>query len=140
MRIDAQAKTKLLRELALDLDWNAAAKRAGITQTQLNNLKNNEKFMKLSETILKNAMKVNSGVDETLAKFRRTQEILSKELEGGNMNVAAALIRSHELEFRQHGLFEKDNSQKSQAVQISINLQTPVHKTIDGVLKDVKKQ
>lgn len=135
MRMTEALKAQLLREYAMDLDWSSAAKRVGISAGQLQRVRQDEKFMALAQRSLEKHVE-NSGVEQAVDKFRRTQDILAKELEQGNMSVAGALIRSHEIEFRQHGLFEKDNGQKKQAVQINISFPDAKPEIVKGEVID----
>lgn len=119
-RITEVQKKNMLRELLLDGDWSAAAKRAGLVNRQAEHLRNNALFMEKAKGIIEKAGI--REVKEAENRFRRTQEVLMQELEGGNMAVASTLMKSHEIEFRKHGMFEKDNKQKGQSVMINISL------------------
>lgn len=79
--------------------------------------------MQKAEKLFNHVTEAVADVEGTVKRFQQTQQVLMNELNGGNMGVANALIRSHELEFRMHGLFEKDNNQKNAPVQINISLQ-----------------
>jgi hypothetical protein len=135
MKVTEAVKLRLLQEFMLDYDWSAAAKRVGITPNQLVNIKRDEKYMRIAERGLEKAIVDGADLDGAVKRFRQTQEILAKELEGGNMSVASSLMKSHEIEFRQHGLFEKDNGQKNMPVQVNIVLQQPER----GVVIDGEK-
>lgn len=135
MRVTEALKAQLLREYAMDLDWSSAAKRVGISAGQLQRVRQDERFMALAHKSLEKHTE-SGGIGQAVEKFRRTQELLTKELEQGNMSVAGALIRSHEIEFRQHGLFEKDNGQKKQAVQINISFPDAKPEVVKGEVID----
>lgn len=137
MRITENTKIRLLQELVLDMDWGSAAKRMGLSKGQLEKIKADEVFMERANRIVDRAIADGSGISEAVKRFERTQKVLSQELEAGNMGVAGALIKSHEIEFRMHGLFEKDNSQKVAPVQINISLEAPALSA--GVVIDGEK-
>lgn len=48
--------------------------------------------------------------------------MLATMLEEGDAKVAGALVKTHEMEFRKLGLFEKDNSQKQKPVMFNIDM------------------
>lgn len=120
----------LLRELTIDFDWIAAAKRAGISQGQLVTIKKDEKFMASAENLMNKSMAVMSDAEEAVKKFKVTQDILIDELKDGNMTVASNVLKSHEMEFRMHGLFEKDNKQKGEALVLNITMHAPEPKDV----------
>jgi predicted DNA-binding protein (UPF0251 family) len=136
MKVTENTKVRLLQELILDMDWDAASKRMGLTKGQLEKIRADEAFMARAGRILDKAIAETSGVSEAVKRFEVTQRRLADALEEGNMAVAGALIKSHEIEFRMHGLFEKDNGQKVAPVQINISLEAPV---TGGVVIDGKK-
>lgn len=112
----------ILRELAIDFDWSAAAKRAGLTKKQLDTLLKDEKFLQKGEELINKGTAGLIDIEEANKKFQKTQSILMDALNDGDFSVASSLMKSHEMEFRRFGLFEKDNKQKGQAVQINISL------------------
>lgn len=112
----------LLRELPLDFDWDAAAKRCGITKFQLKTIRDNKEFAKRAEKLMAKSEEGVTDVARAIDKFRKTQQILMDAMEDGDLSVAGAVIKAHEMEYRMHGLFEKDNKQKGSAVQINISL------------------
>ena len=137
-------KAQMLKELAKDFDWSAAGKRLGITKQKLHLLKKDQTFVKHGQKIIEKATEQIGGIDAAVEKFNNTQAILADALGAGEYSVASALVKTHELEYRMHGLFEKDNRQKGGTVMINIELETdpnPVmiedNNAIDGeVVKD----
>lgn len=136
-------KSQMLKELAKDFDWSAAGKRLGITRQKLCLLKKDEAFVKQGQKIIEKATEQIGGIDAAVQKFNKTQSLLSEALEGGELSIASALVKTHELEYRMHGLFEKDNRQKGGTVMINIELETdpnPVRieddNAIDGEIVD----
>jgi hypothetical protein len=120
----------LLREITVDFDWSAAAKRAGVTPGQLATIKKDEKFMTMAENLMHKSMAAMSDAEAAVQKFKVTQEILIDELKDGNMTVASNVLKSHEMEFRMHGLFEKDNKQKGEALVLNITMHAPEPKDV----------
>lgn len=80
--------------------------------------------MRNGKRIVDKATEEIGGVQAAIDKFNRTQELLADALESGELGVANALVKTHELEYRMHGLFEKDNRQKGGTVMINIELET----------------
>lgn len=136
VKVNEESKAKLLQELMLDMNWDAAAKRVGLTKDQLILVKRNKKFMELAESKLNKAMGDQMDAEGALKRFRETQKFLEKAIRAGELGVASSLIKSHEMEFRLHGLFEKDNQQKSAPMQINISLSDPA-KTIEGKATEI---
>ena len=128
-------EASLLAELAADFDWNAAAKRIGISKSTLDRMLADPDFKKRGQDIIDKAMGERSGINEAVDRFKRTQEILEAELQGGNLDVSNALIKTHEMEFKMHGLFEKDNKQKGSNVMINISFDKDSVVNVDG--KDI---
>jgi hypothetical protein len=120
-----QREADLLRELALDFDLNAAAKRAGITKTDLEHMLKSDTFRGRCNTVIGKSVSAASDVASAVKKFQRTQEKLITALDDGDLGVSAALLKSHEMEFKMHGLFEKDNKQKGSSVSINITFENP---------------
>jgi hypothetical protein len=130
-------KTMLLMELSKDFDWKAAAKRAKIDSKRLSTLKKDKEFLKKGQDLINQATSNIAGraVKEAISKFEETQKTLTQMLAEGESKVASALVKTHELEYRMHGLFEKDNRQKQAPVTINISLDEPEPRqaeTIDG--------
>lgn len=121
MRLTEATKSRILQELTLDMDLVAASKRVGISSGQLAKLRKDARFMKKVEKGVSKGVEENGGIEESVRRFRRTQDVLSRELESGNVGVASSLMKSHEIEFKMHGLFEKDNNQKNSPVQINVS-------------------
>lgn len=71
-------------------------------------------------------------MEDAVKRFRNTQKILEEELAGGNLEISNALIKTHEMEFKMHGLFEKDNKQKGSNVMINISFDKDSAVNIDG--------
>jgi len=120
-----QKEADLLRELALDFDWHAASKRAGLTPNQLENLMRDNAFVKRGQAIISKGIGDRSGVDDAIKRFKTTQDKLITALDDGDLTVSSALLKSHEMEFKMHGLFEKDNKQKGSSVSINITFENP---------------
>ncbi len=120
-----QREADLLRELALDFDLNAAAKRAGITTTDLSHMLSSDTFRGRCDTVIGKSVAAASDVGAAVKKFQRTQEMLITALDEGDLSVSSALLKSHEMEFKMHGLFEKDNKQKGSSVSINITFENP---------------
>ena len=114
----------MLKELAKDFDWQAAAKRLGVSPAKLKILKADKDFIRHGSNIILKATEQIGGVDAAVSKFNETQLLLSEALKDGNLGVSGALVKTHELEYRMHGLFEKDNKQKGGTVMINIELET----------------
>lgn len=125
MRVTAGAKLRLLQELVLHMDWAIAAKATGLKPSQLEMIRRDEEFMERANRLLDKAISETSGLSEAVKRFEKTQRALAGALDEGNMSVAGALMKSHEMEFRMHGLFEKDNGQKVAPVQVNITLEAP---------------
>jgi hypothetical protein len=124
-----QREADLLRELAIDFDWNAAAKRAGINKKTLENmLATSSGFREKCEVVIARSVNAASGVGDAIKRFQRTQEKLITALDDGDLSVSSALLKSHEMEFKMHGLFEKDNKQKGSSVSINITFENPNEK------------
>ena len=119
-KIAEHTKRELIKNLAVTADWAAAAKATGVTTKQVNRLKEDAVFLRMAEGAIEKAGIEMSAPNEAIKKFRRTQELLSRSMEEGDLSAASSMIRSHELEFRLHGLFEKDNAQKGSPVQVNI--------------------
>jgi len=113
-------KDQLLKELMIDGDWDAAGKRIGLNKAQITYLRTHDTDLAARADKLL-GQQLQNEVRQSLDRFRKTQDFLISELENGNVNVAPTLMKSHEIEFRRHGLFEKDNSQKRTAVMINIS-------------------
>lgn len=127
------AEDLLLSELAIDFDWEKARKRAGISKGAFMELYNRKEFRVRAEAMMDKVSASKVDLNGAVKKFNRTQEILSEALESGDLSVANSLIKSHEIEFRMNGLFEKDNRQKGSQVMINISLDAPEKKIIlDG--------
>jgi hypothetical protein len=109
----------LLRELAIDGNWEAARKRGGLSVYQARTLREDPKFMKKAESLMGD--QASKEMKEAIKKFEKTQNKLIEELDAGNLDVAGTLMRSHEIEFKRFGLFEKDNKQKGSSVSINIS-------------------
>lgn len=120
--IDMKRKTLLLQELAKDMDWQSAAKRAKIGRDLLTKFKKDPVFMEKAEETMNEAMASFGSPKAAISKFMKTQELLTSELEMGNLRAAGPLVKTHEMEYRMHGLFEKDNAQKTEPVSVSITL------------------
>lgn len=130
--VQIQKEAKLLQELSVDFDWTAAAKRSGIPQRTLDRMLADQAFQERGQKIIDKAMGERSGMGDAIKRFRRTQEILEDELGSGNLDVSNALIKTHEMEFKMHGLFEKDNKQKGSQVSINISFDKDSVVNIDG--------
>lgn len=122
----------LLRELAADFDWNAAAERANIPARTLDRMLADQEFLNKGKKIINKAIGEQSGIGEAVKKFHNTQKILLAELGGGNFDVASSALKTHEMEFRMHGLFEKDNKQKGSNVSINISFDKDSVVNVDG--------
>lgn len=127
-----QREAALLQELSVDFDWNSAAKRAGIPQRTLELMVSDAAFQAKGQKLIDKAMGERSGVEDAVKRFRDTQKILEDELSSGNLDVSNALIKTHEMEFKMHGLFEKDNKQKGSNVMINISFDRDSTINIDG--------
>lgn len=112
----------LLKELALDADWTAAGRRAGLSSAQVTAHTLDDRFMTKVEKLVNKQLEAHGAVDKAMDKFMRTQHVLMTALEGGELGVANSLMKSHDIEFRLNGLFEKDNNQKRNPVMINIDL------------------
>lgn len=133
-------KTQLLKELAKDFDLKAAAKRLNISRKQLMTLEKDPEFTSQCKKIINNALDVIAGreIEQAVGKFKETQSVLQDALSSGEYSVASALVKTHELEYRMLGLFEKDNKQKQAPVTINISLDQP--ESIQGdIVIDGKK-
>ena len=130
-------KAQMLKELMLDFDWKAAGQRLNLTSSQVSVLRKDEDFKAKGEAIIQKGIEETSGAKSAIDKFMRTQKILMDELEAGETKVASSLVKTHELEYKMHGLFEKDNKQKAQSTAIVINFaDTSDIKDIDGEIID----
>ena len=109
----------------LDFNWEQAAKRAGISKRQLHYMQEDDEFMTKGRELIERKSEDRAGVDEAIDRFRRTQKLLIDELESGELSVSNAVLKSHEMEFKMHGLFEKDNKQKGSNVSINITFDNP---------------
>jgi len=135
-----QREVDLLRELAIDFDWNAAAKRAGIDKITLENmLSKSSGFREKCEKVIARSVNAASDVGEAIRRFQRTQDKLITALDDGDLSVSSALLKSHEMEFKMHGLFEKDNKQKGSSVSINITFENPNEKGAIEV-KDIEHE
>ena len=124
-------KKELARQLAIHGDWNLAGKALGLTAKQIYNLKKSDPTIQQSAAAILEKTQA-ADVNAAVERFRETQKMLADEMAGGNMAVASALVKTHEMEFKRHGLFEKDNNQKRSAVQINISLgDSPVE--VEGI-------
>jgi len=119
------AEDALLAELALDFDWDKARKRAGISKGAFAEIYRKKDFQDRAANMMDKVSASKVDLHGAVKKFNRTQEILAEALEGGDLSVANSLIKSHEIEFRMNGLFEKDNKQKGSQVMINISLDAP---------------
>lgn len=127
------AEDLLLSELAIDFDWDKARKRAGISKGAFEVLYKSKDFQGRANALMDKVSASKADLHGAVKKFNRTQEILAEALESGDLSVAKSLIKSHEIEFRMNGLFEKDNKQKGSQVMINISLDAPEKKIIlDG--------
>lgn len=133
-----QKQMMLLKELPIDFDWDGAAKRSGITKEQLFFLKKDKAFMARASDIMDTATEEMVDAKNAVEKFKTTQKLLSEELHDGNMTVASSVLKCHEMEFKMHGLFEKDNNQKGEALVMNITMHAPVQpvKEIEGDVID----
>lgn len=122
---DQSLKILMLKELKLDFDWKAAGKRLGLSHSVVERLKRDRDFLELGQEIISDATKDIGGMSEAVDKFNDTQKLLKQNLEEGELSVASALVKTHELEYRMHGLFEKDNRQKASNVSVAIFLDEP---------------
>lgn len=127
-----QNEADLLRELAVDFDWNGAAKRTGLTERQLSHILSDNDFRERGQKIIDKAMGELSDMSGAIKRFRATQQILEDELASGNLDVSNAMIKTHEMEFKMHGLFEKDNKQKGSNVMINISFDKDSVVNVDG--------
>lgn len=91
-----------------------------------------KQFLERGQKLIDKALGERSGMDDAVKRFRKTQEILEEELSSGNLDVSNALIKTHEMEFKMHGLFEKDNKQKGSNVMINISFDRDSAINIDG--------
>jgi len=133
-----QREAKLLQELAIDFDWQAAAKRAKVPQSSLSDYMQDRQFVARGQKIIEKSVGDRSGINEAIKRFRKTQQALEEELSGGNLDIANSLIKTHEMEFKMHGLFEKDNKQKGNNVMINISFDRDSVVDIEGeVIEDV---
>ena len=85
-------------------------------------------FREKCEVVIARSVNAASGVGDAIKRFQRTQEKLITALDDGDLSVSSALLKSHEMEFKMHGLFEKDNKQKGSSVSINITFENPNEK------------
>ena len=106
-----------------------------ISPQKLKQLQEDTQFANQCQTIINNAIDTIAGreIEEAVGKFKQTQASLQDALASGEYSVASALVKTHELEYRMLGLFEKDNKQKQAPVTINISLDQP---EIKGVVID----
>lgn len=89
--------------------------------------------MELAKGLLVREAELEIEANEAIQSLKDTQKILSENLRDGELGVAGPLVKTHEIEFRRHGLFEKDNRQKASPVTINISLDDSIKGvTIDG--------
>ena len=139
----AKKEQMLLQELMLDFDMKAAAKRAGLTISQVTTLKKDPKFLEKVDAIIGDVTSALSATSLAVSKFERTQELLSEMLQSGETGVASALVKTHEMEFRKCGLFEKDNKQKAAPILMNIGfsgMDANQPKIIEGEVIDAEQE